>query len=137
MSLEEAQKQWLQKLITLATRCCATVEPNVKKGTVAKRDYQKVWRTNSKIHTFVIQLMTQLTLKIFFLHECPPYRGFVGYSPLRQNQRYISDIRVKIKARGFRVFCLTQPVFCLYNSWCDSDSWRILSRLRGKSGSLS
>jgi hypothetical protein len=34
MPLEEAKKQWLQKLTALATRCCATVEPNVKKGTV-------------------------------------------------------------------------------------------------------
>lgn len=29
---EIIQQQWLQKLMTLATRCCATVEPNVKKG---------------------------------------------------------------------------------------------------------
>lgn len=27
------RKQWLHKIMTLATRCCATVEPNVKKGT--------------------------------------------------------------------------------------------------------
>lgn len=26
------KRQWLHKLMTLATRCCATVEPNVKKG---------------------------------------------------------------------------------------------------------
>jgi FYVE zinc finger len=34
MPLEKAKQQWLQKLTTLATRCCATVDPNVKKGTV-------------------------------------------------------------------------------------------------------
>ena len=31
-SKEYIQRQWLQKLMTLGTRCCATVEPNVKKG---------------------------------------------------------------------------------------------------------
>ncbi|CAB9522040.1 Putative 1-phosphatidylinositol-3-phosphate 5-kinase FAB1C [Seminavis robusta] len=43
MSAEKVQKQWLQKLMTLATRCCATVEPNVKKGDLLDiRPYVKI-----------------------------------------------------------------------------------------------
>ena len=37
------QKQWVHKLMSLATRCCATVEPNVKKGDLLDiRPYCKI-----------------------------------------------------------------------------------------------
>lgn len=39
----QMKKQWLDKLMTLATRCCATVEPNVKKGDLLDiRPYVKI-----------------------------------------------------------------------------------------------
>jgi len=41
--VKKIQKQWLTKLMTLATRCCATVEPNVKKGDLLDiRPYVKI-----------------------------------------------------------------------------------------------
>lgn len=40
---EAAQEAWTQKLLALATRCCATVEPNVKKGDLLDiRPYVKI-----------------------------------------------------------------------------------------------
>ena len=48
---QEIQKQWLQKLMTLATRCCATVEPNVKKGDLLDiRPYVKIKGESSLVY---------------------------------------------------------------------------------------
>ena len=49
---EELQRQWLQKLMTLATRCCATVEPNVKKGDLLDiRPYVKIKGASFACHS--------------------------------------------------------------------------------------
>jgi hypothetical protein len=74
---EALRKQWINKIMSLATRCCGTVEPNVKKGDLLDiRPYCKIkGKEISRIETHAVHFGIQNLIhgaKYFVLVQLSP-----------------------------------------------------------------